>query len=71
MLLWKQQIPSLFDEERTNKQTNEKDGENLFFKGLTKIFLLTTKSCLWPTDLLDFMKGNHMLYYYVMFLKVD
>ena len=35
MLLWKQEIPLLFDVERTKKT---EDGENVFFKALAKVF---------------------------------
>ena len=39
------------------RRKKAEDGENVFFKALAKIFLLTSKSCLWPTFYqTDFMK---------------
>ena len=39
------------------KKQKTGDGENVFFKGLAKFFLLTSKSCLWSTFYqMDFMK---------------
>ena len=70
MLLWKQEIPWLFDAER--RKTTE-DSENRSFKALTKkIFFLTSKvvydlpSIKWTSR-----KGNDTLYYYVILLQVD
>ena len=54
------------------KKEKTKDGEDVFFKALAKISLLTSKSCLWPTFcLMDFMKRYDMLYYHIISLKVD
>ena len=40
---------------REKKKTE--DNENVFFKAPAKTFLLTSKSCLWPTFYqMDFMK---------------
>ena len=40
---------------REKKKTE--NGENVFFKAFAKNFLLTSKSCLWPTFYqMDFMK---------------
>ena len=50
----RQEIPWLFDVERRKKT---EDGENVFFKARAKMFLLTLKSCSWPTFYqIDFMK---------------
>ena len=46
------------------KREEKKDGENAFFKAIAKHFLLTSKSCSWPFF-------YHMLYYYLILLKVD
>ena len=53
------------------KKQKTGDGENVFFKGLAKFFLLTSKvvydrpSIKWTS-----WKGNDTLYYYVILLKV-
>ena len=53
-ILWKQEIPWLFNVERRKKT---EDSENVFFKALAKHLLLTSKSGLWPTFYqMDFMK---------------
>ena len=55
----KQQIPSLFNEEITKK-----DGENVFFKGLTKIFVNNKKLLM-----ADLSNGPHekvMICYIIM-----
>ena len=46
------------------QREEKKDGENAFFKAIAKHFLLTSKSCSWPFF-------YHMLYYYLILLKVD
>ena len=48
-------LVALCRENKKKKKTE--DGEILFFKALTKIFLLISKSCLWPTFYqMDFKK---------------
>ena len=76
LLLWKQEIPLLFDVERNMsiaKKKKTEDGENLFFKALRNRFWLATKSCSWFSKVVygpvsikcTSWKGNDML------LKVD
>ena len=49
LLLWKQEIPWLFDVERNVSIEKKKteDGENLSLKALPNRFCLTLKSCSW------------------------
>ena len=71
MLLWKHEIPWLFDLER-RKQTE--DDENVFFKAPAKSFLLTSKICLRPTFYqMDFMKRSWdgILLCYITKSRVD
>ena len=59
----------LFDAERRKKT---EDGEHVFFKVLGKNFLLTSKVVYgWPSIKWTSWKGNYMLYYHVVLLKVD
>ena len=53
------------------KQTKKKteDDENVFFKGLAENFFVNVKNLLMAH--LQTEKGNDMLYYYVITLKVD
>ena len=53
------------------KQTKKKteDDENVFFKGLAENFFVNVKKLLMAH--LQTEKGNDMLYYYVITLKVD
>ena len=54
------------------KKKKQKEDEHVFFKALVKNLLLTSNSCLWPTFYqMNSWKGNDMLYYYVILLKVD
>ena len=54
---------------KQNKKNKTEDGENVFFKGLAENFFVNIKKLL-MTDLQK-EKGNDMLYYYVITLKVD
>ena len=68
MHLWKQEIGCLM--QREEKKTE--DGEHVFFKVLGKNFLLTSKVVYgWPSIKWTSWKGNYMLYYHVVLLKVD
>ena len=68
MHLWKQEIDCLM--QREEKKTE--DGEHVFFKVLGKNFLLTSKVVYgWPSIKWTSWKGNYMLYYHVVLLKVD
>ena len=54
------------------KKNKREDGKNVSFKALAKNFVLTSKSCLWPTFYqMDLRKASDMLFYYVILLKVD
>ena len=57
---------------RCREKKKTEDGENVFFKALAKISLLTSKVVYgWPSIKWTSWKGNDMLYYYVIVLKVD
>ena len=68
MHLWKQEIGCLMQREEKKPE----DGEHVFFKVLGKNFLLTSKVVYgWPSIKCTSWKGNYMLYYHVVLLKVD
>ena len=55
---------------KQNKQKKKtEDDENVFFKGLAENFFVNVKKLLMAD--LQTEKGNDMLYYYVITLKVD
>ena len=61
LFLLKQEIPWLFNVERTvSNGKKREDGENLFFKALPNRFWLTSKSCLWFNKVVHRRHSNQM-----------
>ena len=63
MLLWKQEIPWVFDEERRKKK---EDGKNVFFKALAKTFFVNIKKLFMGDLLINGLDEKAMMCHIIM-----